>query len=68
MSRDSYEWLAPLTGVGFVILLIVGFSVSGDPLDATHSGQEIADWYTDNKTAVEVGAIMSGVEIGRAHV
>ena len=61
MSRDSYEWLAPLTGVAFVIVAIIGFAISGDPLDAKHSGTEIADWYTDHKDSVQIGAIVAGV-------
>jgi hypothetical protein len=61
MERNSYEWLAPLTGVAFVILAFIGFAVSGDPVNAKHSGTEIATWYTDHKNSVQIGAILAGV-------
>jgi hypothetical protein len=50
------EWLAPLTGVGFVVIAIIGFIVGGEPPEAGDPIQEIVDHYVDNKDSVQVGA------------
>src|ERR671924_50616 len=51
-------WLVPLTGAGFIVVAIISFIVGGEPKDAGHPGQEIVDWYIDNKDSVEVGAFI----------
>ena len=56
--NGSKGWLVPLTGVGFVVVAIIGFIVGGEPKDASHPATEIADWYIDNKDSVEVGAFI----------
>jgi hypothetical protein len=50
------DWWAPLTGVGFVVVLIIGFIVSGEPPNADEPVQEIVDHYVDNKDAIMVSA------------
>jgi hypothetical protein len=50
------EWLAPLTGVAFVVVAIIGFVVGGEPPGADDPVQEIVDHYVDNKDSVQVGA------------
>jgi hypothetical protein len=50
-----FEWLAPLTGVAFVVVLIIGFLVSGEPPDVKNPAQEIVDHYVDNKDSVQIG-------------
>ena len=57
MSK-SKEWLVPLTGVGFIVVAIVSFIVAGEPKDASHPAKEIAQWYIDNKDAVQIGAFI----------
>src|SRR5262245_32424611 len=61
MEKSSKEWLVPLTGVAFIVVLIVSFVIQGEPKDAEHPAQEIADWYVDNKDAVEIAAILGAV-------
>jgi len=56
MRRD---WWAPLTGVAFVVLVIVSFIVAGEPPDANSPPQEIIDHYVDNKDAVMIGSLLS---------
>ena len=58
MRRD---WWAPLTGVAFLVLLILSFIVGGEPPDANSPPQEIVDHYVDNKDSVQIGAVISGV-------
>ena len=62
MDHTDRGWLAPLTGVAFVVLLIVGFMVQGDPPTiGDDSAREITDFYKDNKNSVMVGA---GLAVG----
>jgi Domain of unknown function (DUF4386) len=58
-GSDSREWLVPLgTMVGFVVLLVVSFIVSGEPKSAEDGPEEIAEWYLDNKDSAQVGAFI----------
>jgi hypothetical protein len=58
-GSDSREWLVPLgTMVGFVVLLVVSFIVSGEPKSADDGPDEIAEWYLDNKDSAQVGAFI----------
>jgi hypothetical protein len=57
MTR-SREWLAPLTGVGFVLLGIVSFIVGGEPKSADEPVGEIVEFYVDNKDSIQVGAFI----------
>jgi hypothetical protein len=56
MQPESRDRLAALTGVGFIVVGIVTFVIQGEPPAADHPGREVADWYTDNKSAIEAGA------------
>jgi hypothetical protein len=56
MNRD---WWAPLTGVAFVVLLILSFIVAGEPPDANEDVQKIVAHYKDNKDAIFAGALLS---------
>lgn len=55
------EWLAPLTGVAFIVVLIIGFIVGGEPPAADDPVQEIVEHYADNKDSVMFGAALQGV-------
>jgi hypothetical protein len=54
----STGWVAPLTGIAFVVLAIVGGIIGGEPPDADSPVREIISHYTDNKTSIEVGAFV----------
>ena len=58
MRRD---WWTPLTGVAFLIVVIVGFTIAGEPPDADSPQQEIVNHYVDNKDSVMVGAVLAGL-------
>jgi len=58
MKRD---WWAPLTGVAFVVLAIVSFTLAGEPPDPEDPIAEIVEFYTDNKDSVMFGAALAAV-------
>ena len=65
MERDSRGWLVPLvTGLGFAVLLIISFIVSGDPKSADDGPAQVAQWYRDNKDAAEIGSFIGAVAGG----
>jgi len=59
---DNRSSLAPLTGILFIVLLFVAFSLAGEPPNPTDdSAREIADFYVDNESKVIAGAIAQAV-------
>jgi hypothetical protein len=60
MSR-SRDWWAPLTGVAFLVVCIVGFAVGGDPKSADEPVNEIVDFYVSNKDSVQISAILAAL-------
>jgi hypothetical protein len=61
-SSRSKEWLVPLTGVLFILVLVASFIVTGDePPGPDEGGQAIIDHYSDNKDSIQVGALMGAV-------
>jgi hypothetical protein len=56
--NGSKAWLVPLTGVAFLVVAIISFIIGGEPKDAGHPAQEIAQWYIDNKDEVVIGAFV----------
>jgi hypothetical protein len=64
MERSSREWLVPLTGIVFAVLLIVSFIVQGDLKDASHPASEVKQWYIDNKDAAEISAFIGAIAAG----
>ncbi len=57
------EWLVPLTGVLFVVLLIMSFVVGGEPPDADEPVQEIVEHYVDNDTEIWIGTALGGLAL-----
>jgi hypothetical protein len=58
MNRESW---APLTGVAFVVLVIIGFLAGGEPPEADSDAAEIVEHYVDNEGAVIAGALIVGI-------
>ena len=58
MSRQS---LAPLTGVAFVVVVIVGFIVAGEPPEASNPVGEVVDFYVENDSAITIGAALTAL-------
>jgi Domain of unknown function (DUF4386) len=55
------DWWVPLTGVAFVVVLIVGFVIGGEPPDSGEPVQEIVEHYVDNETSVIIGAVLATI-------
>jgi hypothetical protein len=60
MNRNR-EWLAPLTGVVFVVLAIIGFAIGGEPPGADDPPEEIVEHYVDNDSSVMFGAALATI-------
>jgi hypothetical protein len=60
MNR-SKEWLVPLTGIAFVVVVIISFVIGGEPPGADDSAQEIVDHYLDNKDSIQIGAVLGTI-------
>ena len=52
------ELVGPLTGILFLLILIVGFIVAGEPPSADDGATEVTEFYLDNKDSVEFGAVL----------
>jgi hypothetical protein len=61
MQRNSREWLVPLTGIAFIVLLAVSLIVQGSPKGADDGPAAVAQWYLDNKDAAEISAFIGVV-------
>ena len=58
---DDKRWLAPLTGVLFIVMVFIGFAVGGEPPDTDEGAEAIVEWYRDNEGSVFTGAIIQGL-------
>jgi hypothetical protein len=58
MNR-SREWLAPLTGVAFVVLAIISALIAGEPPSADDPVEEIVEHYVDNDGSIMFAAALA---------
>lgn len=59
---NNKNWLGALTGLGFVVLAIAGFMVSGEPPDPSEDPvQEVVDFYADNDSSIWIGVMLQGI-------
>jgi hypothetical protein len=60
--RTERPWIAPLTGIAFILVVFLGFIVGGEPPTAKDSSpDEIVSWYVDNDSSVAFGAALAGI-------
>jgi hypothetical protein len=57
MDRTK-EWLVPLTGVAFFVIVVIGFIVTGEPKSADDPVNEIVDYYVDNKGSIQASSYL----------
>jgi hypothetical protein len=55
----SREWLAPLTGVVFVVLAIISALIGGEPPSADDPVEEIVQHYVDNDGSIMFAAALA---------
>lgn len=60
MAQDWKGW-APLTGVVFVVLLVLSFIVVGETPGADDSASEVVSFYTDNEGEMFLSALSAGL-------
>lgn len=61
MGRGT-GWLAPLTGLAFLVLSVITFAVAGEPPDPTEeSAREIVEFYVDEKDAQTASAVIAAI-------
>ncbi|HYX77754.1 MAG TPA: hypothetical protein VE727_00205, partial [Solirubrobacterales bacterium] len=59
----NWRRIVPLTGLVFVVLLVVSFIVGGDTPDPDASAQEVASFYTSHDTSTAVSALLGGLGV-----
>jgi hypothetical protein len=60
--NNNTDWLAALTGLAFLVVVIIGFAIGGEPPDPSDdSVQEIIDFYVDNDTSVWIGSLLAAI-------
>ena len=64
MERSEKPWVPLLTGLGFAVLLIISIIVTGSPKGADDGPAAVAQWYSDNKDAAEIGSFIGVVAGG----
>ena len=64
METGDRAWVPLVTGLGFIVLLIISIFVTGEPKGADEGPAAVAEWYSDNKDAAEFGAFISVVAGG----
>jgi hypothetical protein len=53
------DWWVPLTGVAFIVLLIISLLIGGEPPEADDGAAKVVAHYADDKDAIEFGAAIS---------
>jgi hypothetical protein len=61
MERNSREWLVPLLGIAFIVVLVVSLIIQGSPTSADNPPSQVQQWYQDNKDSAEIGAFLGVV-------
>jgi hypothetical protein len=61
-GMNNTDWLAALTGLAFLVLVIVGFVIAGEPPNPSDDPvQEIIDFYNDNTDSVWIGSLIQAL-------
>ncbi len=63
MNRERDYWWLPLTGAIFVVLVIVGGIIGGEPPSADDPTAEIVEHYVDNKDGILIGSLVSMIGV-----
>jgi hypothetical protein len=61
MPRGNLQRFAPLTGVLFVVLIVIAFVLGGETPDFDDPPEEVVDYFVDNDTVNIVGSLFEGL-------
>jgi hypothetical protein len=61
MFGESWERFAPLTGVLFFVIVLIGFLIGGDTPDSDDSALRVVAYYAPNRDEHAVVAILVGI-------
>ena len=62
-GRTSNDWLAPATGIVFVVLLAVTLILAGDGVDPKDGAEEVLQYYSDNEGEVMASGFLGGFAV-----
>lgn len=62
-GRRSNDWLAPLTGVVFVVVLAVTLILGGEGVDPKDGAEEVVQYYSDNEGEVMASGFLGGFAV-----
>ncbi|MFQ5556222.1 MAG: hypothetical protein ACE5GB_01720 [Acidimicrobiales bacterium] len=63
MDDKAWEKYGSLGGIWFAVLTVVGSLLAGAPPSRTDDAAEILEWYADNDTNIQVGALLAGLAV-----
>ncbi|MDP8956554.1 MAG: hypothetical protein M3N24_06315 [Actinomycetota bacterium] len=61
MDERRWEQVAAATGIAFVVLLVIGTFIAGQPPDADARAGEIRSYFADKRSAIEFQAFVLGL-------
>jgi hypothetical protein len=63
MNDKLWERIAALGGIAFVVLNIVGTVIQGEPPSPDDSAADVAEWFADNDTGIQVATFLGGLSL-----
>ena len=63
MDDKTWERYGALGGIWFLVLGVIGSLLAGTPPGRTDSADEIAVWFLDNDTNIQIGAFLTGIGV-----
>ena len=63
MDETKFQKWGALAGIEFVVLLLIGSFIGGQPPKVTDSAAKITEYFTDNQDALKIGDFLSGLAV-----